>query len=212
MFSKSSFLCSWNLSFQWVQLQPKPRRQTSKMSPNLHAPVHLYKHTLCCVTLRSSQRARLGKNVTCTGGMTVGNKQGPPVYLDNDLLRIRLLSHVLGVSPSRHSPTSVTVHPALPMILFMSFFTTKKNYLVVPTTVKIMQPWEICCKSSHLSLYFFTKPIKTAVSYHITPNSNERPYLSSVILPNPKKKHHFYGLMKNWSFHGFIDLRERMLR
>lgn len=132
MFSKSSFLCSWNLSFQWVQLQPKPRRQTSKMSPNLHAPVHLYKHTLCCVTLRSSQRPRLGKNVTCTGGMTVGNKQGPPVYLDNDLLRIRLLSHVLGVSPSRHSPTSVTVHPALPMILFMSFFTTKKKLSARP--------------------------------------------------------------------------------
>lgn len=114
MFSKSSFLCSWNLSFQWVQPQPKPRRQTSKMSPNLHAPVHLYKHTLCCVTQRSSQWPCWGKNVTRTGGMTVGNKRGPPVYLNNDLSWTGLLSHLLGVSPSCHSPTSVTVHPALP--------------------------------------------------------------------------------------------------
>lgn len=147
MFSKSSFLCSW---------KPKPRRQTSKMSPNLHAPVHLYKHTLCCVTLCSSQRPRLGKNVTRTGGMTVGNKQGPPVYLDNDLLRIRLLSHVLGVGPSRHSPTSVTVHPALPMILFMSFFTTKKNLSARPTHCQDNATLRDL-KSSHLPLYIFYK-------------------------------------------------------
>lgn len=71
-------------------------------------------NTLFVVWLRSSQRPCWGKNVTRTGGMTVGNKRGPPVYLDNDLLRSGLLSHLLGVSPSCYSPTSVTVHPALP--------------------------------------------------------------------------------------------------
>lgn len=97
---------------------------------------------------------------------------------DNDLLWIGLLSHLLRVSPSCHSPTSVTVHSALPassgefafsVILALNpevcicryfscrFLQQKKMYLLVPPTVKIMQPWEICCNSSHLSLYIFYK-------------------------------------------------------
>lgn len=77
MFPKSSFLCSENLGFQWVQPQPKPRRQTSKMSLKFactSAP--LQTHSLLC---DSAQRPCWGKNVTRTGGMTVGNKRGPPV-------------------------------------------------------------------------------------------------------------------------------------